>query len=97
MPARRLPDDTGAADAAMHLVPELGELLRDEIGGPPLLEPEFRVSMDVAPPIRQIVVKFRNALDDTHCRLSTSLSAERHNLDSGQCQRESGLEYSVVG
>jgi hypothetical protein len=58
--------------------------------------------MDVAPPVRQILVKFRNALydthyHDTHYRLSSSFSAERHNLDSSQCQRESGLECSVVG
>jgi hypothetical protein len=44
--------------------------LRDEIGGALLLEPELRVSMDVAPPIRHIVVKFRNALYDAHCWLS---------------------------
>jgi hypothetical protein len=81
----------------MYLVTELGELLRDEIGGPVLFKPEFRVSMDVAPPVLQILVKFRNALYDTHYRLSSSLSAERHNLDAGRCQRESGPECSVVG
>jgi hypothetical protein len=51
--------------------------------------------MDVLPPIGQIVVKFRNALYDAHCPLSSSLAAKRHNLDSGQCQRESGLVCSV--
>ena len=61
-------DDTRAADAAMHLVAELGELLCDEIGGPLLLEAEFGMSMDVAPPTRQVVVKFRNALNDPHRR-----------------------------
>ena len=64
-------DHTRAADAAMHLVTELRELLRDEIGGPVLLEPEFRVSMDFAPPVRQIVMKFRNALYDAHYRSSS--------------------------
>ena len=59
----------------MYLVTELGELLRDEIGGALLLKPEFGVSMDVAPPVRHIVVKFRNALYDGHSRLSSSLSA----------------------
>jgi hypothetical protein len=52
--------------------------------------------MDVAPPVRQILVKFRNALYDTHYCLSSSLSAERHNVDSGQCQRESGRGCSVA-
>jgi hypothetical protein len=52
--------------------------------------------MDVAPPARQIVVKFRNALYDAHSRLSSSLPTERHNLDTGQCQWESGPECSVA-
>ena len=68
-------DDTRPADAAMYLVTELGQLLRDEIGGALLLEPEFGMRVDVAPPVRQIVVKFRNALNDSHRRLSSSLSA----------------------
>src|SRR5260370_8647544 len=38
--------------------------------------------MDVAPPIRQIVMKFRNALYDAHYRFSTSLSPERHKADA---------------
>jgi hypothetical protein len=56
------PDNTRAANAAMHLIPELGELLRNEIRSPVLLEPEFRMRMDVAPPIRHIIMKFRYTL-----------------------------------
>ena len=55
----------------MYLVTELGELLRDEIRGALLLEPELRMRVDIAPPIRQVVMKFRNALNDPHCRLSS--------------------------
>jgi hypothetical protein len=32
------------------------------------LEPELRMRVDIAPPIRQVVMKFRNALNDSHCR-----------------------------
>jgi hypothetical protein len=62
--------------------------LRDEIGGPVFLEPEFRVSMDVLPPVRQIVMKFRNALDDSHRGPFSSIPLESHNADAGPCQRE---------
>jgi hypothetical protein len=52
--------------------------------------------MNFAPPVREIVVKFRNALYGAHYRFSTSLSPERHNPDPGQCQRERELERSTI-
>jgi hypothetical protein len=52
----------------MHLIAELLELLRDQLGSPLLVEPEFGVGMDIAPPTRQIIVKFRDPLYDLHCR-----------------------------
>jgi hypothetical protein len=55
-------DDTRPADAAMDLIAEFRELFCDELGGSLLLEPKLGVSVDVAPPIRQITVKFREAL-----------------------------------
>jgi hypothetical protein len=51
--------------------------------------------MDVAPPVRQILVKFRNALYDAHHRFFTSLSSERHKADAGRCQRESALSVRL--
>ncbi len=68
-------DDTGLADAAKHLDAEFGEPLRDKIGGPLLLEAELGMGVDVVPPFRQLVVKFRDTPDDRHARLPPSLAA----------------------
>ena len=46
-------DDAGLADPAEHLAAEFGELLRDEIGGPLLLEAKLGMGVDVVPPFRQ--------------------------------------------
>jgi hypothetical protein len=46
----------------MDFIAELGELFCDELGGSLFLEPKLGVSVDVAPPIRQVTVKFRDAL-----------------------------------
>ncbi len=59
-------DDTRLADAAIDLAAEVGELLGHQIGGAPLLEPEFGVGMNVAPPARQVVVNLRDAVNDLH-------------------------------
>jgi hypothetical protein len=52
----------------MNLIAELLELLRDQLGSPLLVEPEFGVGMDIASPTRQIIVKFYDPLYDLHCR-----------------------------
>jgi hypothetical protein len=59
-------DDAGPADAARYLEPPFGEFSGDEVRGSPLLEAEFGMGMDVAPPRRQLVVKFGDPLDDRH-------------------------------
>ena len=63
------PDDTRAADPTKDLVAELRELICNEIRGPLLLETEFGMRVDIAPPVRQVVVEFHNALNHPHCRL----------------------------
>jgi hypothetical protein len=40
-------NDTGLSDAAMHLDAPLFKFLGDEVGGAVLLEPQFRVRVDV--------------------------------------------------
>jgi hypothetical protein len=69
--ARRITDpkpanDTRLADPAMDLAAELGKLRGHQIGGAPFLEPEFGMSMNVAPQARQIVVNLRDAVYDLH-------------------------------
>src|SRR5205823_6834457 len=61
-------DDPGAANAAKNLTAELREPLRNHFGSPLLLEAELGMGMDIAPPARQIIMKFHNALDDRHRR-----------------------------
>ena len=48
IPVSQHPDDTGLADAAMHLDSPLLQLLRDKLGGAVLLQPQFRMGMDIA-------------------------------------------------
>src|SRR4051812_7834821 len=55
-------DDPRLADPAKHLIAEFGELLRDQIGSPPFLESELGMGVDIAPPVRQFVVKFPDTL-----------------------------------
>ena len=50
----------------MDLAAELGKLRGDQIGGAPFLEPEFRMSMNVASPARQIVVNLCDTIYDLH-------------------------------
>src|SRR5579864_218438 len=60
------PDDAGFADAASDLDAKLLELLRDELGRAGLLEAEFGLRMDVAPPAGQLVVSGDDLIDYRH-------------------------------
>src|SRR6266850_4580380 len=68
-------DDPRLADTTIDLAAKLGELRRHHIGSALLLEAEFRMSVNVAPPARQVVVNLRNAVNDLHIR-----SSDGHNL-----------------
>ncbi len=56
-------DDTRASDAAVHLDAEALETLRDEVGGAVLLEAQFRVRVQVAPPGGEFGMEFGDAGD----------------------------------
>jgi hypothetical protein len=56
--------------------------LGHQVGSSPLLEAEFRMSVNVAPPARQVVVNLRNAVNDLHIG-----SANGYNL-SGVCRQQ---------
>ena len=70
-------DDAGLADTAEDLAAKLRELRRHQIGGALLLKAEFGVSVNIAPPIGQIVMNFGDSLDQLHdgssdgCKLSS--------------------------
>ncbi len=51
------PDDAGAADAAMHLAAEGGKLLGHQRRRALLLEAQFGMGVDVAPPGGEVVVE----------------------------------------
>ncbi len=64
-------DDAGAGDAAMHLDPVAFELARHQLGGPLLVEGEFRMRVDVAPESRQLGEErqVEQGYGRWHCRL----------------------------
>jgi hypothetical protein len=66
-------DNTRPADPAKHFTPELSQLLCDKIGRPLLLEPELGMRMNIAPPVRHIVVESGNPLYVLHSHLLTDL------------------------
>ena len=56
-------DDAGAGQSAMHLDAPVAEPLRDDVGGPVLLEREFGMHVDVAPHGDELVVVAAHAFD----------------------------------
>src|SRR5205085_7359547 len=62
------PDDAGASDPAMHLDTEGLQRIRDELGGPPLLEAELRVRVDAVAPGLQLVMELPDRVDRRHSR-----------------------------
>ena len=59
-------DDTGAAEAAMHLDAPFLQLRRDDAGCPELLERRFGMGMEVAPPSGHLLVEIGDSVDDRH-------------------------------
>ncbi len=53
--AAKRADDAGAGDAAGDLDPPRRELRGHDAAGPVLLKPEFRMGVQVAAPLRQII------------------------------------------
>ena len=74
-------DEAGLADAAMHLDPKALELFGHKVGGALLLKAQFGVSVDVAPPFGQLVVKAADLVDDRHgCSFGTAERAASGSL-----------------
>ena len=69
-------DDTGTAEAAMHLNPPFLQLRRDDAGCPELLERRFGVGMEVAPPSGHLLVEVGDSVDDRH--VSSLVSCRLH-------------------
>lgn len=59
-------DDAGTGKAAMHLDAELGKPLRDEFGGPMLLERGLGMRMNIVPPRCEIGLEIRDPINDGH-------------------------------
>src|SRR5205814_7306788 len=66
-------NETGLADAAMHLDPKALELFGHQVGGALLLKTELGMGVDIAPPFGQLVVKAADLVDERHgCSFGTA-------------------------
>src|SRR3546814_3855931 len=60
------PDDAGTAEAAMHLDAPFRQLGRHHVAGALLLEAEFGMGVQVAPPFGHLRRELGDAVDDRH-------------------------------